>query len=241
MDVNGIVIRVPLQLNVGISPSSNRREQMVVNGGMKIRVPMQLKVGISPSSNGREQMVVPGISGHVPEQLVVGIFPSYNGREQMVGNRMKIRVPKQLLVGISSSSNGPVIMVVTGTKIHLWQLRNVLATKTCSITLLMKGALPGMVQLIRLAICIFTSIAKPRTLKFYDNAFFHRNWVCVFFCWYTHLGRSAISSVLLLHAPHIVVVISMRIFLLFWIPVVTLEKTAVHFSFKTHSRSHCFL
>jgi len=45
---------------VGISPSSNGQEQMVVNG-MVIHVPVYLEVGISPSSSGRDKMVVNGI------------------------------------------------------------------------------------------------------------------------------------------------------------------------------------
>ena len=50
--------------------------------GMSILVVLQLKVGISPSSNGGEEMVVNGISGLVLTQLVVDISPSSNGRER---------------------------------------------------------------------------------------------------------------------------------------------------------------
>jgi hypothetical protein len=108
-------------------------------------------------------MVVNGISIHFPLQLVVGIFPSSNGREQMVVLGVVIRVPLQLEAGTSPFSNGLDQMVVTGTNIHLRQLSDA-ATEMCSITLLMKGALPGRVQLFRLAISVFTSIAKPQTL-----------------------------------------------------------------------------
>jgi len=59
MGVNGTVVLVPLQLVVGISPSSNGRERIDVPG-TAVLVPMQLVVGISPSSNGRERMDVPG-------------------------------------------------------------------------------------------------------------------------------------------------------------------------------------
>jgi len=78
-----------------------------------------------------------GISVHVPLQLLVGISPSSNGREQMVVNGVVIHFRLQLLVGISASSNGRERMDVTGTNV---QLRDA-ATKNCSITVLMKGAL----------------------------------------------------------------------------------------------------
>ena len=55
MDVLGKVKLVPMQLKVGISPSSNGRERIDVNGTV-ILVPVQLKVGICPSSNGQERM-----------------------------------------------------------------------------------------------------------------------------------------------------------------------------------------
>ena len=98
---------------------------MVVTG-IYLHVPLQLKVDISPSSNGRDQMDVNGIVIHVPLQLKVDIYPSSSGRERMDA---------------------------TGTNIHLRQLSDA-ATKMCSITLLMKGALPGRVQLFRLAITL---------------------------------------------------------------------------------------
>ena len=69
MDVIGVV-PVYQQLKVGISPSSNGREQMDVSGTV-VLVPKQLKVGISPSHNGREGMDVIGIVVLVPNQLKV--------------------------------------------------------------------------------------------------------------------------------------------------------------------------
>ena len=136
---------------------------MVVTG-IAVHVPVQLKAGISLASNGRDQMDVTGTNLHVPLQLKVDISPSFNGREQMVVTGIVIHVHLQLAVVISSSFNGRDQMDVTGTNIHLKQLRIVLTTKMCSITLLMKGALPGRVQLFRLVICVFSSIAKPQTL-----------------------------------------------------------------------------
>ena len=98
-------------------------------------------------------MVVTGIAVHVPLQLEVGISPSFNGREQMVVNGIEIHVSEQLKVGISPSSNGQERMDATGMNIHLRQLSDA-ATEMCSITFLMKGALPGRVQLFRLAITL---------------------------------------------------------------------------------------
>ena len=85
-------------------------------------------------------MVVTGTVGRVTLQLEVGIFLSSNGRERMNANGTVGRVVLQLIMGISSSSNGREKMDAIGTKIHLKQLRDA-ATKICSITLLMKGAL----------------------------------------------------------------------------------------------------
>ena len=153
---------------VGISPSSNGREQMVVTG-IAVHVPLQLKVGISPSSDGREQMDATGIVIRVPVQLELGISPSSNGREPMdvngivvpcsaaaggghlfilqwargngcEWNRGTCTEPKQLMVGTSPSCSGRERMDATGTNIHLRQHR-IAATKICSITLLTKGAL----------------------------------------------------------------------------------------------------
>jgi hypothetical protein len=87
MDANGIVILVPVQLEVGISPSSNGRERMDMSvldelvpqqlevgermdvNGTVILVIVQLKVGISPSSDGREKMDVIGITSPLTLQL----------------------------------------------------------------------------------------------------------------------------------------------------------------------------
>jgi len=60
MDVNGIVLRVKLQLKVGISPSSNGQEQMVAIG-IVILAALQLVADIFPSSNGQELTDVNGI------------------------------------------------------------------------------------------------------------------------------------------------------------------------------------
>ena len=111
-------------------------------------------------------MVVTGIAVHVPLQLEVGISLAFNGRDQMDVTGMMIHVSEQLKVGICPSSNGLDQMVVTGTNIHLRQLSDVLTTKTCSITLLTEGALPGRLYnyFVCLAISVFTSIAKPQTL-----------------------------------------------------------------------------
>ena len=51
--------------------------------GTQGHLQLRLKVGISPSSNGREQMDVPGTVQLVTLQLKVGISPSSNGRERM--------------------------------------------------------------------------------------------------------------------------------------------------------------
>jgi len=139
MAVNWKMGRVTMQLVVGTSLSSNGRERMVADG-IVIHVPLQQKVAIFPSFGGREQMDVNGIVIHAGLQLEVGISPSSNGRECMDVNGIVVLVPPQQKVGISPSSNGRERMDVTGNGIHIVQLRYA-ATKTCSITLLLKGAL----------------------------------------------------------------------------------------------------
>jgi len=74
--VTGIVIHV---LVVGISLSFNGRERMGAHETV-VYDTLQLEVVISPSSNRRERMVVTGILVHVPpQQLKVGTSPSSDG------------------------------------------------------------------------------------------------------------------------------------------------------------------
>ena len=60
MNKTGTIIHERVQLKVGISPASNRREIMTAHH-TNIRVPMQLLVDISPASNGRERIDFPGV------------------------------------------------------------------------------------------------------------------------------------------------------------------------------------
>jgi len=61
--------RVPLQLVMGISPSSNGRQQMVLNG-IVVLARLLLKMDISPASNGRERMDVTGTLIHLKQHAV---------------------------------------------------------------------------------------------------------------------------------------------------------------------------
>ena len=77
---------------------------MVVNV-VVIHVSLQPKVGISLSSNGREQMDVPGMNGLAWLQLVVGISPASNGRERMNVIGMEIRNAKLNLAATRNCSS----------------------------------------------------------------------------------------------------------------------------------------
>ena len=83
--------------------------------GIVVLLLLLLVTAISPASNWREQMDVPGI---------VGLFSML------------------LKVAISSASNNRERMDATGKVIHLKELKYA-ATKMCSVTLSMKGPLPG--------------------------------------------------------------------------------------------------